>query len=128
MHKNYYIYILFFLLSLNLFAQDNTTLSNQFSPSKQECEKALKFYLISLNHSNEGVVKSGIENIMNIKCHHSELNYGEVLFKLQQLAENAKSNDIRTMAFICSNYLLVYNPSNIEKQKTRELMSIIKNR
>jgi hypothetical protein len=128
MHKNYFTYILFLILSVNILAQDDTTLSDHFSPSKQECQNALQFYLISLNHWNEGVVQSGIENIMKIKCHHSELNYGEVLSKLQQLAENAKSNDTRTMAFICSNYLLLYNPSIIEKQKTHELMSLIINR
>ena len=128
MRKNYIAYIFFLILSVNIFAQGDITLSDHLSPSKQQCQKALEFYMISLNYENDGVVKSAIENIMKIKCHHSELNYGEVLSKLQQLAENAKSNDTRTMAFICSNYLLLYNPSNIEKQETRELMSLIINR
>ena len=82
-------------MSVNIFAQDDTTLSDHFSPSKQQCQKSLQYYMISLDYQNEGVVQSGIENIMKIKCHHSELNYGEVLSKLQQLAENAKSNERR---------------------------------
>jgi hypothetical protein len=128
MRNNYLTSIFFLIFSVNIYAQGDTTLSGHFQPSKQTCQKALEYYMISLTYENEGVIQSAIENIMKIKCHYSELNYNKVLFKLQQLAENAKSNDTRTMAFICGNYLSIYNPSNIEKQKTRELLALIKNR
>ena len=128
MRKNYTAYILFFFLSVNIFAQGDTTLSSRLYPSQQKCQKALQYYLISLDYQNEGIVQSAIENIMTIKCHHSSLDFNKVINKLNYLAQNAKSNNTRTMAFVCGNYLALYNPSNIEKQETRELMSLIINR
>jgi hypothetical protein len=125
MRKNFIIYILFCILTVNLFSQSDTTLIEHLAPSKQQCQKALQYYLISLDYQNDGVVQSAIENIMTIKCHHSDIDYYKVISKLDYLAGNAKSTDTRTMAFVCRNYLVLYNPSQIEKQKTRELLSLI---
>ncbi len=71
----------------------------------QNPKTILKCYEKLLNHENEGVVKSTIQNIMKLKTVYSNLNYSKVMKKLGELSIQSKSKKIRYNAYIAINFL-----------------------
>ncbi|MBN1406196.1 MAG: hypothetical protein JW956_00320 [Calditrichaceae bacterium] len=63
----------------------------------------LSVYENSLNHENEGVVKSAIQNIMKLQTVYPELNYSKVIKRLEYLATKSDSKKIRFNAYIAVN-------------------------
>ena len=129
MNKSIITLVLSFVLSINLFAQKETTINQEKFPAQDKCEKALSYYLISLDYENTGIVESAISNIMKVKCHYPGIDYSEMIDKLQMLTENGKTKDIRALAYICANYLALKETSvsfaKLKNNETSELISIL---
>lgn len=129
MNKQFMTLVLSFVLSISLFAQKDSTIYQEEYLTQDKCEKALKYYLISLDYENTGVVESAITNIMKVKCHHPGIDYSKMIDKLRMLVEHGETKDIRAMAFICAKYLALKENSasfaRMNKNETSELISIL---
>jgi hypothetical protein len=68
--------------------------------SEENIKKALKHYAENLNHENEGVVKSSIQNIMRLKVAYPEMNYSKICKKLEDLSFESESKLVRYMAYV----------------------------
>ena len=121
------VYVL--ILSFNVVAQNKEMQDNPAKPGRDLCEKALKYYVHSLDHHNSGVVESAIMHIMSIKCYYPQINYTKVIYKLQQLVEDGDTGNIRAMAFICCNYLTLKGSSEtflkINERDVNQLLTLM---
>ena len=93
-------YILTFIFCLII----TTSASFAQSPDKS-VDRAVKAYLTSINSSNLGVVESTIENVMVLKLYCPEIDYSQIIQKLDELNLGNYPKTIRVKAFIAANYL-----------------------
>lgn len=90
--------------------------------------KAPKNYLQGLNHFVPGIVESSITGVMELKKYYPELDFSDIIKKLDDLAINGETREIRIKAFIATNYLK--NPESfnwIKKGSFSDDISLIGN-
>ena len=93
-------------------------------------DKALKNYLIGLNHTNLGVVESAIENVMILNLNYPDGDYTKIIKKLDEMTLSNKQNNIRVKAFVAASYIkypVEYNgiKQSHQKEDVKELLHAI---
>jgi hypothetical protein len=124
---------LFSILILSFFVSLNYAQSD--SKNKEDNEfycKALKQYLVCLDHHNEGVVESTIIQLMKLRRECADISYQKTIERLEEIETNGRTANIRLLAFIASRYL--QNPKvpglfkNIKIEDDEQLITMLLDR
>lgn len=91
----YLIIVTMYVITADAFAACNV----------QNPKTVLKCYEKSLDHENQGIVISVIQNIMKLKTVCPELKYSNVIDKLEKLALKSESKLVRYNAYMAFNFL-----------------------
>jgi len=98
-----------FFISIVIFSFCATALYAQSDADNKRSNeyycKALKQYLVCLNHHNDGVVESAIINLMKMSRECSEISYQTIVERLDTMATDGRTANIRLLAFIAARYL-----------------------
>ena len=107
--------ILIVALSASAFAQAATLTGtgqlaqklNNESGEKEELliDRAKKGYLHSLNSDNEGIVESALFYVLKFKLTYPGLDVSEIGERINEVAQNGDTPEIRYKAYIAVNYL-----------------------
>ena len=106
-NKNIIIYfVIFALMILPSFAQDNQNTVKQLSLSQKQIEQAIKNYQKALENDNPGMTESAIINIMSLKYYYPQYDYQQIVNQLEKLEEQGLTKSIKFMSYIVKNYIL----------------------
>lgn len=104
------------LAPITLIAQEVILVSSNVAPVRvlyksngKRIEKALVAYQRILNHPVSAIVESAMFNLLVLKIDYPELEYKQVLKKLDELSLNGKTSVIRYKAHLTSEF--IKNPS-----------------
>ena len=76
-----------------------------FAQSYKVAKRSLPNYYKALNSDNQGLVESAIENLVKLKLYAPDLDYSKVAEKLDQLADDGQSIQIKYKAFVANLYI-----------------------
>jgi hypothetical protein len=81
------------------------SLNSGIAQSYKVAKRALPNYYKALNSDNHGMVESAIENLVKLKLYAPGLDFSRVAEKLDQLAEDGKTIQIKYKAFVANLYI-----------------------
>lgn len=68
-------------------------------------ERGLANYQRALQHPNEGVVESAMINLLKMKYHYPDLDYGKVITLIHNLESDGRNQSIRFLAYFTGRCL-----------------------
>jgi hypothetical protein len=73
--------------------------------SQKIAERALPNYYKALTSDNHGMIESAIENLVKLKLYAPDLDFSDVVKKMDRLTEDGQTVQIKYKAFVANLYL-----------------------
>lgn len=92
--------------------------SDYNSHSRTNLDRAVKYYLVSLESDNEGVIESGLAHLARMKMYFPERVFGRLEEKVTEIATAGPTPRVRYEAYLVS--MLLRSPETFRAESRRE--------